>query len=358
MAASAIFLIFVLDRFIPGVANSTPFFAIPLPYVPLTLSRHTLLAIIAVWLFALVHIRGVGPGRVVMNVLATLKVTALLVFIALGFTIGTGASTNLQQVAGPVSATNWLLALVPVMFTYSGWNAAAYMAEEIRDPGRNVPLALLAGTIGVIIIYGLLNTLYLYAMPVGELAAVKGSVFDLIGERVLGARAGDVLGLVAIVGVAAGLNAWTFAGPRIYYAMARDGVFFASAGWVHPRWRTPAVAILFQGLFSVAYVWRRAAFDAEALDSLLDATVIADWTFFALCGLALFVLRRRRPEAPRPYRAFGYPWLPGLFVLCSIGIVVNSLFNADRAAALGYAVLLGAGVCLYALWSRGARPAA
>ena len=105
-----------------------------------------------------------------MNVLATLKVLALLVFIAAGFAVGVGSSANLQQAAASISPTNWLLALVPVMFTYSGWNAASYMAEEIRDPGRNVPRALLMGTIGVIIIYALLNLLYLYAIPVGELA--------------------------------------------------------------------------------------------------------------------------------------------------------------------------------------------
>ena len=190
MAASAIFFMIVLNRFIPGVANPEPFFVIPLPYLPLTFSPHTLMAMALVWLFAWVHVGGVGPGRLVMNVLAVLKVATLIVFIALGFTMGTGSTANFQQAAGSVSATNWLLALVPVMFTYSGWNAASYMAEEIQDPGRNVPLALLLGTIAVIAIYALLNGLYLYAMPVTELAAVKGSVFDLIGERILGARAG------------------------------------------------------------------------------------------------------------------------------------------------------------------------
>jgi APA family basic amino acid/polyamine antiporter len=342
MAASAIFLIFVLDRFIPGVADSTPFFAIPLPYLPLTLSRHTLLAIIAVWLFALVHIRGVGPGRVVMNVLATLKVTALLVFIALGFTIGTGAATNLQQVAGPVSATNWLLALVPVMFTYSGWNAAAYMAEEIRDPGRNVPLALLAGTIGVIIIYGLLNTLYLYAMPVGELAAVKGSVFDLIGERVLGERAGDVLGLVAIVGVAAGLNAWTFAGPRIYYAMARDGVFFPAAAKVHPRFKTPHVSIGAQA------AWASVLILTGSLDILTNYVGFAIILFAGIAVAAVFVLRAREPNAPRPYKTLGYPIAPAIFVLASLAIVVNAIFRNPGPSGLGLLVM-AAGIPLY-MW--------
>ena len=113
-----------------------------------------------------IHLRGVGPGRWVGNILAALKVSSLLVFIALGFSIGAGSSANFQQAAGPVGGVAWLLALIPVMFTYSGWNAAAYLAEEVRDPGRNVPLALGLGTLGVIAIYLLLNLLYLYVLPV------------------------------------------------------------------------------------------------------------------------------------------------------------------------------------------------
>jgi APA family basic amino acid/polyamine antiporter len=345
MAASAIFFVFVLDRFIPGVADSTPFLVVPLPYVPLTFSRHTLLAIAAIWLFAFVHIRGVGPGRVVMNILATLKVTALLVFIGLGFAIGAGSSANLQQAAGPVSATNWLLALVPVMFTYSGWNAAAYMAEEIREPGRNVPLALLFGTAAVIIIYVLLNTLYLYAMPVGELAMVKGSVFDLIGERVLGERAGDILGLVAMVSVAAGLNAWTFAGPRVYYAMARDGVFLPAAAHVHPRFRTPHVAIVAQA------VWTSVLILTGSLDTLSNYVGFAITLFAGIAVAAVFVLRARDPDAPRPYKTLGYPIAPAVFVLASVAIVVNAILRSPGPSALGLLVM-AAGIPLYVWLTR------
>jgi APA family basic amino acid/polyamine antiporter len=287
---------------------------IPIPYVPLTFSRHTLLAITAIWLFAFVHIRGVGPGRAVMNVLVTVKVTMLLVFIAAGFAVGVGSSANLQQAAGSTSATNWLLALVPVMFTYSGWNAAAYMAEEIRDPGRNVPRALLMGTIAVIIIYALLNLLYLYAMPVGELAAVKGSVFDMIGERILGARAGDVLGLVAMVSVAAGLNAWTFAGPRVYYAMARDGVFLPDAASVNPRFRKPQVSIVDQT------AWASVLILTGSLDTLSNYVGFAITLFAGIAVAAVFVLRAREPNAPRPYKTLGYPIAPAIFVLASLAI--------------------------------------
>lgn len=345
MAASAIFLIFLINRFIPGVADAAPLFVIPLPYVPMTFSRHTLMAIVAIWLFAFVHILGVGPGRAVMNVLATLKVTALIVFIALGFAIGAGSSANFQQAAAEISATNWLLALVPVMFTYSGWNAAAYMAEEIRDPGRNVPRALLMGTIAVIIIYALLNALYLYAMPVGELAAVKGSVFDLIGERILGARAGDLLAVIAIVSVSAGLNAWTFAGPRVYYAMARDGLFFPAASQVHPRFRTPHVSIMAQA------AWASVLVLTGSLDTLSNYVGFAITLFAGIAVAAVFVLRARDPHAPRPYRTLGYPIAPAIFVLASLAIVLNAFYRTPGPSSLGLLVI-GAGIPLYMFLTR------
>jgi APA family basic amino acid/polyamine antiporter len=345
LAASAIFLIVVLDRFIPGAANSTPLFVIPLPWVPLTFSRHTLLAITAVWLFALVHIVGVGPGRAVMNVLATLKVLALLIFIAAGFAVGVGSSENLQQAAASISPTNWLLALVPVMFTYSGWNAASYMAEEIRDPGRNVPRALLMGTIGVIIIYALLNLLYLYAIPVGELAAVKGSVFDFIGERMLGARAGDILAVVAIISLAAGINAWTFAGPRIYYAMARDGVFFPAAAQVHPKFKTPHTSIIAQAL------WTSILILTGSLDTLANYVGFAIILFAGIAVAAVFVLRAREPNAPRPYKTLGYPIAPAIFVLTSLAIVLNALYRDPRQFGLGLLVI-ASGIPLYVFLTR------
>ncbi len=137
------------------------------------------------------------------------------------------------------------------MFTYSGWNAAAYMAEEIRDPGRNVPRSLLLGTAVVTVIYLLINILYLYVIPIGELAGIRGSVLDVVADRLLGVRAGDIMAVVAIVSLAAGINAWTFAGPRVYFAMARDNAFFKSAARVHPKYKTPAASIIAQAAFTI-----------------------------------------------------------------------------------------------------------
>ncbi|MGE3274185.1 MAG: APC family permease [Vicinamibacterales bacterium] len=340
MAASAVVLVFYLNRFVPGAADPTPLFVIPLPLVPLTVSRQALVAIAAVVLMAWVHLRGVGPGRIVSNVLAVLKVAALLVFIAIGFSIGAGSGENLRVAAAPVAATAWLLALVPVMFTYSGWNAAAYMAEEIRDPGRNVPLALGLGTIAVIAIYFLLNLLYLYVLPVDALAAVQGSVLDVIADRLLGGAAGDIMGVVSIVSLLASISAMTFAGPRVYYAMARDHLFFAAAGRVHPTYRTPAWAIIAQA------AWTSLLILSGGADALTRYTGFAVVLFAGVAVAALFVLRFREPDAPRPFKALGYPLAPAIFTLASFAIVVNAIWTDPVPSGAGV-IVMAAGIPLF-----------
>lgn len=321
IAASAVVLAFYVGRFIPAAADTTPLMTIPLPWVPLVFSKQSIVALAAIALMAWIHLRGVGPGRLVGNILAGLKVSALLIFIAVGFSIGDGSASNLQQSAGGVSGTAWLLALIPVMFTYSGWNAAAYVAEEIKDPGRNVPRALALGTAAVIAIYALLNLLYLFVLPVDQLAQVQGSVLDVIADRLLGQMAGNVMGIVSIISIAASISAMTFAGPRVYYAMARDGLFFASAARIHPKYKTPAVSIVAQALWSGLLVLSGSA------TALTTYTGFAVVLFAAVAVAALFVLRRREPDAPRPFRALGYPFAPALFTIVMALIVCNALWN-------------------------------
>jgi APA family basic amino acid/polyamine antiporter len=342
IAASAIVITFYLERFIPGAANSTPFFVVPIPLVPLSFSRQTLVALSAIGLMAWIHLRGVGPGRIMGNVLAALKVSALLMFIALGFSIGSGSAANLTGSSGVVVPTSWLLALIPVMFTYSGWNAAGYIAEEIRDPGRNVPRAFALGTLAVILIYLSLNILYLYVLPVGELAKVQGSVLDVIADRLLGARAGDIMGIVSIISLAASISAMTFAGPRVYYAMARDGLFFDAAARVHSKYRTPAVAIIAQSIWAGLLVLSGSA------DALTNYTGFAIVLFSGVAVAALFVLRKREPNAPRPFKAIGYPVAPAIFTLACLLIVVNGIYSRPGPTLAGLLVM-AAGIPLY-LW--------
>ena len=164
IAASAVGLATYLGRFIPAAGDTTPILRIPVGPVALTVSPQSFIALTSIGVLTIVHCIGRGPGRVVQNLLAGLKVLALVLLVAFGFTIGQGTTANFSEAAGSVTASAWTLALIPVMFSYSGWNAAAYVAEEMRDPGRNVPLAMGIGTAVVVVIYVLLNVLYIYAL--------------------------------------------------------------------------------------------------------------------------------------------------------------------------------------------------
>jgi basic amino acid/polyamine antiporter, APA family len=346
IASSAMIFGFYLGRFVPGASSTTPLFVVPLPWVPLTLSPQALVAVAVIALMAWVHIRGLGPGRLVGNVLAALKVTALVSFIALGLTLGTGSAANLQtSAAANAGAGPWLLALVPVMFTYSGWNAATYVAEEIRDPGRNVPIALAIGTVAVVVIYLLVNLLYLYVLPIDALAAVQGSVLDVVADRLLGTRAGDVMGVVSLISLAASISAMTIAGPRVYYAMARDGVFLAAAGRVHSTYRTPALSIVAQAAWASVLVLSGGA------DALIRYTGFAVILFAGVAVTALFVLRAREPNAPRPFKALGYPVAPALFALASFLIVANAIYSDPRPSGAGVLIIL-LGLPVYLIFAR------
>jgi APA family basic amino acid/polyamine antiporter len=341
VAANAIFFPVYLGRFVPIAGVSDPFFSLPIwpGRLELNFSPQSVCALVLVWGFAFIHLRGVGPGTLVGNVLAVFKVSALVLFVALGFALGQGDVSNITHVA-PVTPTNWLLALIPVMFAYSGWNAASYIAEEIREPGRNAPRAFAIGTGAVVALYVGLNMLYLYVMPVDRLASIKGSVLDVVADGLLGSAAGNVMAIVAMVSLSASVSAMMFAGPRVYFAMARDGLFFRSAGVVHPRYRTPATAIVAQA------IWTSVLILAAAGNTLVNYTGFAITVSLGFAVAAVFVLRARMPNEDRPYRAWGYPFFPGLYVAASIAILFNALLTG-LDGAISSAIIIALGLPLY-----------
>ena len=345
IAAGAIALADYVGRFVPAAASATPIFIIPIPWLPLIVSPRAIVALVAIGALSLLHMRGLGPGSFVQNVLAGIKVSALVTFVALGFALGHGSVSHVvSHTALPVSGM--LLALVPVMFCYSGWNAAAYVAEEVRDPGRNVPLALGLGTVAVVLIYVALNALYLYAIPISELAALAdGRLVDTVAERLFGFTAGSLLAVFTIVSISASVSAMVIAGPRVYYAMARDGMFLPRAATVHAQFRTPASAIVAQAVWSGVLVL------CGTLSQLVSYTGFAVVLFAGIAVVALFVLRRREPDAPRPFRAWGYPWAPAIFIVASAAMVVNEIARNGTTALVGVAVI-AMGVPVYYLFAK------
>ena len=288
----------------------------------------------------LVHVRGVGPGRIVQNVLAAAKVTFLIMLVLLGFGLGDGSWAHIEA-PRPLGAGSWLLALVPVMFSYAGWNAASYVAEEIRNPERFVPRALALGTGAVVLLYVALNLLYVYSIPVTELAALKGSVMDVIAERLFGARAGDLMAVMTAVSIAASVSAMIIAGPRVYFAMARDGLFFRKAVEIHPALRHAVQ------LHPRAVGVERAAGPvgqlqpADHLHRVFGRALLGHrgrWRCSS-CGCAIPTSRGR-------FARGGIRVMPGLFVLASALIVGNAIWRDPGPSAAGLGIIC-AGLPLY-----------
>ena len=344
VAANATALADYIGRFLPAAGDRSAIFTIPIPFAPLIVSPQAIVAITTIVALSIVHITGLGPGRLVHNFLATLKVLALVLFVALGLSIGTGSFGNLvASHTVPAPATGWLLALIPIMFSYSGWNAAAYVAEEIRNPGRNVPIALAIGTGAVVVLYLGLNVLYLYALSPAELAGLLSQsqgLTDVVAQRLFGAVAGTVLALLTIVSIAASISAMVLAGPRVYYAMARDGVFPPVVARVHPRFRTPAIAIITQAVWSSILVL------SGTLAGLVSYTGFAVMLFAGVAVMAVFILRWRSPGEERPFKTWGYPVAPAVFVAASFIMVGYSLYTNNFGERYGLAIIL-AGLPLY-----------
>ena len=338
IAAGGVGVAAYLDKLIPGVGNETPIGAWHIGPLAITLSIRALVAIGIIVALALIQMRGVGLGRVLQNSLTTMKVLALLVFAAVGLVVTAVNAQPAFPSGSPVHATSWLLALVPVMFSYTGWNAAVYVAEEIRDPVRNVPRALLIGTTITVALYLALNALYLRVVPQDQFLG-KVAVGEVAAERLFGSAAAVLFSVVAVVIILSSLSAMTTAGPRVYFAMARDGAFVPAAARVHPRYRTPAFAIIAQAIWSALLVL------SGTFDQLLTYTGFGVILFSALAVLSLFVVRRTAAQAA-VFRAWGYPWAPGLFCLVGFAIVINTIRSEPGVAFAGLGVM-AAGIPIY-----------
>jgi APA family basic amino acid/polyamine antiporter len=321
------------------------------------------LAIAAIVVVSAINYFGVKPGSRVLNVFVVLKVAALAALIGAGFllspagpevgTAGTtaaSAGTDLAAVAprptGPLVVL-FGAALVPILFSYGGWQNANYVAEEIENPRRNLPRSLLAGTLLVAAVYVLVNVVYLRALGVEGLAATRTPASDAAG-RLLGTGGDRFVAAAIAISTFGFLDLAVLAPTRVYYAMAADGLFFRGVARLHPRYRTPSLAIGLQAAWSIALAL------TGTYAALVDTVVFADWIFFGLSVGAVLVFRRRIPLASREagvFRAPLHPVLPILFVLVSAGVVASVVASSPARSAVGAALLL-AGVPAFLYWRR------
>lgn len=293
---------------------------------------------------------GVHWGARANNVTSLLKITALLAFVVIGPFTGMGDPDRLWsargvQAADGIAWSDFGRALSPILFTYLGWNASVYVASEIRSPGRNVPRSLFLG-LGICAgVYLAVNAVYLYALPMEQLREVHDAG-EAAGLALFGPVGGTLVGMFVLVSVLGTLNATVLVGPRIAYAMALDGLFFPAVDRVHAGFRTPTVAIVLQAGVSVALLVLLRGFP-----SALDFTVFGILLATSADVLALYRLRAVQPGRPRPYRAWGHPWVPGLYLAANGGIAVAMAIGSPFECAASV-ILLAAGLPFYRAFVR------
>ncbi len=237
-------------------------------------------------------------------------------------------------------------ALIPVMWTYDGWADLSFMAGEVKSPQRVLPLALIVGTACVMLVYLVVNVGFMFVLSPPEMAGSK-LIAASVAERIplIGSAGAAVVAAVVLLSTFSGLNGTIMTGPRIFFAMAERGLFFRALARVSPRFQSPSAAIWLATALGVVYVLQ------NDFAQLADKFVLGIWPFYALAVAGVFVLRRKRPELVRPYRVWGYPVVPVLFLLASLGMVANALWTQPLDTGLTLLIIL-AGVPLFYLWKR------
>src|SRR3954468_12536995 len=314
-------------------------------FIPLSPMEVRWVAAAAVFAVGLLNYLGVNRAAILMNLATVAKYGALAALVILAFAVGEGSTDHFGAAwSNGINLSLIATALIAIMWTYDGWADLSFMGGEVRDPGRTLPLALIVGTSGILLIYLLLNVAYIYLVPLPEMAR-SPLIAATAAERIplLGRFAGAVISAVVMVSCFSTLIGSMMTGPRIFFAMADRGLFFQSIARVSPRFQSPSVAVWLATVLGVIYVL------LNDFQQLADKFILGIWPFYALAVEAVFVLRRTRPDLDRPYRTWGYPVVPILFLLASIGMVLNALWTDPVNTGITFAIIL-AGVPAYLAW--------
>jgi len=340
--------VFALAAVPGGIAFLAVGFAIYLDhFIPLSAGMRTVVALALVCGLSLINAIGVREGVWVQRIFTLLKIAGLALVI--GAAVFAPAAVGAKSAELPaLSYAGFGIAMAACLMAYNGWSYVSFVAGEVKSPGRNLPASLALGMGVVMALYVSANLAYLHVMTIPEIAATE-RVGAAVAERVLGPSGAAALSMVVLLSIVGAINGCILTGARIPFAQARDGLFFASFGKIHPRFETPAFAIAMQAL------WTCLLIVTGSYASLSSYTIISAWIFYTMSVAAVWVLRRKKPDAPRPYRMLGYPATLWLFIAVSVWFLVDALVNQPQVSLIALA-LAAAGIPAYFLWRRWAAP--
>ncbi len=322
-----------------------------LPIVGLVEIRNgQIFAMFLIGALGLLNYFGVRIGGNVQVAVTIVKVAAIAAIILVGLFSSVGTvdhfSTAVKSVGG---ASGFFAALVAALWAYDGWNNVSMVASEVQNPQRNLPLALIIGTLAVMLIYMLANVAYFYVLP-AEGVANSDRVAGEMMRRIFGAPGAGLVSIAAMISIFAALNGSILTGARVPFAVAKDGLMWSSLAKIHPTYFTPANSIVALSLWSMVIVL------SGGYDFLFNLVIFASWILYGMATASVIVLRRKRPDLHRPYKTIGYPFVPILFVLVTLALLGQTFYDRPGQSMLGL-VIIALGLPLYFYWSRKARAA-
>ena len=334
-----------MSFFFPVLGSETAYFSAEILGHAIKVTAGTVFSVVVVFLISALHCIGVRQGTMMQNFLSILKIGALVGIILLALFIGKGDTAHFTPFFDWAKIGNFSIfaaAFIPVIFAYSGWNAVIYIAGEVKEPERNLPRALLWANLIVIGLYLAINVVYIYGVPV---TGMKGAlrVSEVATTALFGYQTSAWITAVITVSILGALNVVTMLGPRIYYAMARDGVFFRKLNYVHPRLGTPVPAIVLQA------IWASLLILTGTFGTLFTYVSVIITLFSALTVGSVIVLRYKRPDLHRPYRLWGYPIVPILFIAAHLWIVWGSVTEKPFESLIGLFIVC-LGIPAYLIW--------
>ncbi|MBV8819803.1 MAG: amino acid permease [Acidobacteriaceae bacterium] len=336
--------VFVLAVLPGGTAFLAVGFSIYLDhFVPLTAAMRTTISLALVGVLSAINYVGVREGAWVQRVFTSLKIAGLALVIGAAFLAPHGART--ASSAGTFSYSGIGFAMTACLMAYNGWSYVSFVAGEVREPQRNLPRSLALAMLVVMALYVSANLAYLHVLSVPEIAAAE-RVGGEVAQRTMGPAGAGILSAIVLLSVTGAINGCILTGARVPFAQARDGLFFSQFARIHPRFQTPSFAIVAQA------VWAGVLIATGSYETLYSYAMLSGWIFYTLSVVAVWILRRRRPEAVRPYRMWGYPWTLWAFVVVSVWFMMDALVNQTKTSLIAVGIA-AAGVPLFYFWSRG-----